>query len=245
MNSSWLPLGYELLIANWPPLGCNLTQTHRHGITLAKTKFYRKLQTHPIGQEAKLGHCEWGTWSLLHGCDIDAHREVHSRRWVVCTSKMSWGHDLKTDAGISWTAGPGTTPWCGQSSDCAGPSGNCPQPAALWIQKAEGWSEGRHPADSETTTTTQVWSSWPYSGLQVQSLAQHSGLRIWCCCSCGSSQDCSLDQLRSDPWPGSAIYCRMAKNGEKMLKTIHIFLDQNLQRFGMESRKLLLWSHTC
>ena len=35
------------------------------------------------------------------------------------------------------------------------------------------------------------------SGLQVRSLAWHSGSRIWHCCSCGLGHDCGLDLIPS------------------------------------------------
>ena len=35
------------------------------------------------------------------------------------------------------------------------------------------------------------------SGLQVRSLAWHSGSRIWHCCSCGLGRDCGLELILS------------------------------------------------
>ena len=50
------------------------------------------------------------------------------------------------------------------------------------------------------------------TGMQVQSLAQHSGLRIQCCCrSWGSSQL----RLRSDLWPRNSICCGVARKINK------------------------------
>ena len=50
------------------------------------------------------------------------------------------------------------------------------------------------------------WDWWHpgSSGAQVQSLAQHSGLRIW--------------SLGSDPWPGNAISHRRPKEKKKERK---------------------------
>ena len=46
--------------------------------------------------------------------------------------------------------------------------------------------------------------------MQVQSWVQHSGLRIWHCCSFGLGLDCSSDLFS---WPGSSICCGVARNG--------------------------------
>ena len=46
------------------------------------------------------------------------------------------------------------------------------------------------------------WWCLGSAGMQVQSLAQHSGLRIW---------HWSKLQLTSDPWPGNSISHRVAK----------------------------------
>ena len=50
------------------------------------------------------------------------------------------------------------------------------------------------------TVVQQHWRHLGSTGTQVRSLAQHSGLRIWHCCSCGLGLKL---QLRSDPWPGN------------------------------------------
>ena len=56
------------------------------------------------------------------------------------------------------------------------------------------------------------WCLWN-AEMQVQPLAQHSGLRIMCCHSCSRLQL----HLRFDPWPGNSL-CHEATKKEKKKK---------------------------
>ena len=47
------------------------------------------------------------------------------------------------------------------------------------------------------------------AGMQVRSLAQHSGLRKWGCVAV--AQIATTAQIRSDPWPGNSICHKAAK----------------------------------
>ena len=55
----------------------------------------------------------------------------------------------------------------------------------------------------------------PVLSLQWHGLAQHSGLRIYHCCSCGGGPSCSLDLILS---PGTAI-CHGCGHKRKKTKT--------------------------
>ena len=49
------------------------------------------------------------------------------------------------------------------------------------------------------TVTQQDWQHLGSAGMQVWTPARHSGLRIWCCCSCDLGQNCGSDLI---PGPG-------------------------------------------
>ena len=61
---------------------------------------------------------------------------------------------------------------------------------------------------------------------QVQSLAQHSGLR-------NPAVAQVTTGLRSDPWPGNSIYCRVTKKKKKKKKGRK---EKESKRFGMSDR---------
>ena len=71
------------------------------------------------------------------------------------------------------------------------------------------------------------------TGLQVQSPAQHSGLRTRCCCSCGLGCDCSSDL---SPGPGGTPYAagqpKMQKQTENTLSTHTPILKHSLASTG-------------
>jgi len=61
------------------------------------------------------------------------------------------------------------------------------------------------------------WAQWRLwsAGMQVQSLARHGMLRMWCCHSCGL-EGCGWKlQLRSDPWSWNSICCGRPKTKTK------------------------------
>ena len=62
------------------------------------------------------------------------------------------------------------------------------------------------------------WHLWS-AGTQVQSPAQHSGLRIWCCCSYGLGSNCGSDQI---PGPRTFICQGVAKKEKKKKKKRNI-----------------------
>ena len=53
-----------------------------------------------------------------------------------------------------------------------------------------------------------LWST----GMQVQSLASHSGLRIPCCHSCGVDENCGVGLI-----PGPGTPCAMGEPKEKII----------------------------
>ena len=57
------------------------------------------------------------------------------------------------------------------------------------------------------------WCLWN-AEMQVQPLAQHSGLRIMCCHSCSRLQL----HLRFDPWPGNSLCHEDTKKEKKKKK---------------------------
>ena len=65
----------------------------------------------------------------------------------------------------------------------------------------------------------QDWRHLGNTGIQVQSLAQHSGLRMWRCCSCGIGRNCSFDVI---PGPGTPYGVGQPKKGEKNDITISV-----------------------
>ena len=70
--------------------------------------------------------------------------------------------------------------------------------------------------------TVGQWNQWCLwsSGMQVQSPAWHSGLRIWHCCSFSLILNSSLDLI---PGPGSACAEGWPKMKTKQQKKIHLY----------------------
>ena len=60
------------------------------------------------------------------------------------------------------------------------------------------------------------WDQWHLgsTGLQVQSLALHSGLRIQYCCSCGLGGNCGSDLIPDPGAPYASGWPKKEKNGE-------------------------------
>ena len=64
----------------------------------------------------------------------------------------------------------------------------------------------------DLTTMAQVAAE-----VRVGSTARHSGLRMWCCCSCGIGHNCSLD---STPGPGTSM-CHECGKTDKHINKIN------------------------
>ena len=79
------------------------------------------------------------------------------------------------------------------------------------------------------------WDLWHFgsTGIQVCSLAQHSQLRIQCCCSCILGHNCGLDLI---PGPGTSYAAGQPKMGEER----SIFKNNLCQRFGNSLLSIVL-----
>ena len=81
------------------------------------------------------------------------------------------------------------------------------------------------------------WGQWCLSSarMQIQSLAWHSELRIWHCCSCSISHNCGSDLI---PGPGTsyAVGGQIKEKKKKKKKKSHV-LEFPLWLSGLRTRQ--------
>ena len=77
-------------------------------------------------------------------------------------------------------------------------------------------------ASGLSTVVQCDWCCLYSSEMKVQSLAWHSGLRIWHCCSCSVDPHCSLDLI---PGPGTPYALGQPKKEEEEKKKTQVLLN--------------------
>ena len=87
------------------------------------------------------------------------------------------------------------------------------------------------------------WHWWPLgsSGMQVRSLAQHSGLRMQCCHSNGLGQNYGSDLIPGLGMPYATGQPKKKRKKKTFIVNLLKEVDRILQRFNVESVLDLIW----